>query len=55
MSQPYRNLGHTFLQALQRSPELGAGPWLDLGTGSGAIAVGLASILPKACQVADTC
>ena len=43
------------LQALQRSPELGAGPWLDLGTGSGAVALGLASILPKACQVDSAC
>lgn len=39
------------LQALQSKPALGTGPWLDLGTGSGAIALGLASILPKAAQV----
>lgn len=39
------------LQALQKNPALGTGPWLDLGTGSGAIALGLASILPKAAQV----
>ncbi|KAL3134001.1 hypothetical protein ABBQ32_008440 [Trebouxia sp. C0010 RCD-2024] len=38
-------------QALQKNPALGTGPWLDLGTGSGAIALGLASILPKAAQV----
>ncbi len=29
-------------------PDLALGPWLDLGTGSGAIAIGLASILPQA-------
>ena len=43
------------LQALQRTPALGLGPWLDLGTGSGAIALGLASILPPGAQVCACC
>lgn len=38
-------------QALQKNLALGLGPWLDLGTGSGAVALGLASILPTAAQV----
>ena len=37
--------------AVARSPPLGCGPWLDLGTGSGALAVGLASVLPDSAQV----
>lgn len=37
--------------AVARSPELGSGPWLDLGTGSGALSVGLASVLPITAQV----
>lgn len=39
------------LQATQENPSLAEGPWLDLGTGSGAIALGLASILPRHAQV----
>ena len=38
-------------QALQRHPELGEGAWADLGTGSGALAVGLAAILPPGSPV----
>lgn len=36
---------------MKQNPELAGGPWLDLGTGSGAIAIGLASILPAHTQV----
>ena len=36
--------------ALEKRPELGRGHWLDLGTGSGALAVGLASTLPDTAQ-----
>ncbi len=32
----------------QHSPRLAEGRWLDLGTGSGAIAIGLATVLPNA-------
>lgn len=37
--------------ALRARPQLGRGPWLDLGTGSGALAVGLAAVLPESAQV----
>jgi release factor glutamine methyltransferase len=35
-------------QVLQSHPNLSAGDWLDLGTGSGAIAFGLTEVLPNA-------
>lgn len=34
-------------QAIQRDSGLALGPWVDLGTGSGAIAIGLASLLKQ--------
>ena len=45
----HMSAAHT--QALQRHPELRGGAWADLGTGSGALAVGLASILPAGSPV----
>jgi release factor glutamine methyltransferase len=36
------------LAAVQAQPELASGIWVDLGTGSGAIAIGLADALPDA-------
>jgi release factor glutamine methyltransferase len=36
------------LAAAQANPALAAGPWADLGTGSGAIAIGLATAFPTA-------
>ncbi|HEY9697150.1 MAG TPA: peptide chain release factor N(5)-glutamine methyltransferase [Trichocoleus sp.] len=36
------------LSVVERNPELALGNWADLGTGSGAIAIGLASALPHA-------
>jgi release factor glutamine methyltransferase len=36
------------LAAVQAQPELATGIWVDLGTGSGAIAIGLADALPNA-------
>jgi release factor glutamine methyltransferase len=36
------------LAAVQAQPELATGIWVDLGTGSGAIAIGLADALPEA-------
>ncbi|MGL5035853.1 MAG: N5-glutamine methyltransferase family protein, partial [Microcystaceae cyanobacterium] len=36
------------LEKIAHNPPLATGNWVDLGTGSGAIALGLASILPKA-------
>ncbi|MBE9028963.1 peptide chain release factor N(5)-glutamine methyltransferase [filamentous cyanobacterium LEGE 11480] len=36
------------LEAVERQPDLANGPWVDLGTGSGAIAIGLAAALPEA-------
>ena len=42
-------------QAVQKNFTLGLGPWLDLGTGSGAVALGLASILPTPAQVNPIC
>ncbi|DBB17116.1 TPA: hypothetical protein ACH3X3_014196 [Trebouxia sp. C0006] len=38
-------------QAMQKRPELKQGVWLDLGTGSGAISIGLATLLPCSAQV----
>ncbi|NEP16637.1 MAG: peptide chain release factor N(5)-glutamine methyltransferase [Leptolyngbya sp. SIO4C1] len=37
---------------LQQSPELASGVWVDLGTGCGAIALGLADLLPAATVLA---
>ncbi|KAK9829717.1 hypothetical protein WJX72_007510 [[Myrmecia] bisecta] len=39
------------VEALQANPSLSSGPWLDLGTGSGALALGLAGVLPPTSQV----
>jgi release factor glutamine methyltransferase len=36
------------LEAVKSQPELATGTWVDLGTGSGAIAIGLADVLPDA-------
>lgn len=36
------------IAAVAKTPELGAGIWVDLGTGSGAIALGLAAAFPRA-------
>ena len=36
--------------AVRDSPELASGHWLDLGTGSGALALGLTSILSPSAQ-----
>jgi release factor glutamine methyltransferase len=36
------------LEAVAQSPSLATGIWVDLGTGSGAIAIGLADALPEA-------
>lgn len=36
------------LDQIRHYPELATGNWVDLGTGSGAIALGLASVLPQA-------
>ncbi len=38
-------------QALAARPELRGGAWADLGTGSGALAVGLARLLPPGARV----
>lgn len=35
-------------EAIHESPELATGHWADLGTGSGAIAIGLADLMPNA-------
>jgi hypothetical protein len=40
--------------ALAQHPRLVAGPWADLGTGSGAIACGLASVLGDGAEVRET-
>jgi len=37
--------------AVRKSPDLATGHWLDLGTGSGALALGLASVLDPSAQV----
>ena len=38
-------------QAIGADPKLACGPWIDLGTGSGALAIGLASMLPSSAKV----
>jgi release factor glutamine methyltransferase len=38
-------------EAVAASPLLAAGTWADLGTGSGALAVGVARALPQAPKV----
>lgn len=38
-------------EAVAAAPALGSGVWADLGTGSGALAVGVARALPQAKQV----
>lgn len=35
-------------QVVRKYPELGMGNWVDMGTGSGAIALGIADLLPQA-------
>ena len=42
-------------EAAAKNPQLAAGHWVDLGTGSGAIACGLAECLPKATIHAVDC
>ena len=37
--------------AVRDSPDLATGHWLDLGTGSGALALGVASVLAPCAQV----
>jgi len=50
--RPETELMVDFVQdAVQRSPELGTGEWADLGTGSGALAVGVARALPHCPRV----
>ena len=50
--RPETELMIDFVQeAVAAAPELAAGTWADLGTGSGALAVGVARALPHAQQV----
>lgn len=39
------------MQAVVEDSSLGSGVWVDLGTGSGALALGLATALPGISQV----
>lgn len=50
--RPETELIVDFVQdAVRRSPDLGVGEWADLGTGSGALAVGVARALPHCPRV----
>jgi release factor glutamine methyltransferase len=42
-------------EAVAAAPHLAAAPWMDLGTGSGALAVGVACMLQKHCKVGVDC
>lgn len=52
--RPETELVIDFVQeAVAAAPELARGAWADLGTGSGALAVGVARALPQAQQVGE--
>lgn len=40
-----------YMQAVDTNPTLALGPWADIGTGSGALAIGLADVLHESCMV----